>query len=330
MARIREALRQADSKRGALGETALPPHPYQPDDDETIGSPADEEIPFIEVGGTRKPMEASASVLAAAASTTSKDQARQDKPTTGASGLASLQTAPSGQEVKLFSLVFRPVPREFLPSRPVEERFAPELVAFHHPHHPIGAQYRQVAEGIEATLPAGQSHVLLFTAPAPRTGTTTVLVNLAITRARQGQSRVVMVDANVRRPGIAGYLGLPLTPGLAEVLRGNAALRRVTRETGQPNLHVLAAGQAVAGSHLLIASASMRAVLRRLRARFDWVLVDAPCWDGRPEVVALGSACDAVYLVLPQAKADSPEVEDLLQLIPQQGSRLRGCILLQG
>ncbi len=329
MARIREALQQANSKRGELGETVLPPHPYQPDEDEPIAPQADEEIPFIEVGGTIKPMEASASVLAQAAGNVAKDLPRQDKPMPAVAQARSLGAVPSGAEVKLFGLAFRPVPGEEFPLAPAEERLAPELVAFHQPSHAISEQYRTVVAGMASQLPAGQSHILLFTAPAPRTGTTTVLVNLAITRARQGRGRVVMVDANLRRPGLAGSLGLPVMPGLGEVLRGSASLQRVTRETGQPNLHVLAAGPSADGGHLLIASASMRAVLRQLRSRFDWVLVDAPCWDGRAEVVALGSACDAVYLVLPQAKADSPEMEDLLQLVPQQGSRLRGCIFLQ-
>ena len=71
----------------------------------------------------------------------------------------------------------------------------------------------------------------------------------------------------------------------------------------------------------------MRSVLRHLRDRFDLVLVDAAPWDGRPEVVTLGSFCDAVYLVLRQNDAETPLVQELRQLIPQQGSRLRGCIL---
>jgi Mrp family chromosome partitioning ATPase len=71
----------------------------------------------------------------------------------------------------------------------------------------------------------------------------------------------------------------------------------------------------------------MRAVLGHLRGRFDLVLVDAMPWDGRPDVVALGACCDAVYLVVRQEDAPKPEVADLFQIIPQQGSRLCGCIL---
>ena len=59
-----------------------------------------------------------------------------------------------------------------------------------------------------------------------------------------------------------------------------------------------------------------------MRQRFDLALVDGPRWDGRPEVVALGCACDAVYLCLPEAEQDTPETVELLQVIPEQGA---GC-----
>ena len=65
----------------------------------------------------------------------------------------------------------------------------------------------------------------------------------------------------------------------------------------------------------------------RLGERGDLVLGDGPSWDGRSEVVLLGTACDAVYLVLPDSEAESPEAEALCQLIPEQGGRLAGCIL---
>ncbi|HMC64768.1 MAG TPA: hypothetical protein VKI65_07500, partial [Gemmataceae bacterium] len=95
----------------------------------------------------------------------------------------------------------------------------------------------------------------------------------------------------------------------------------------QVNLHVLAAGEPGPADDELLSGDRIRSVLRQLREGFDLVLVDAPWWDGRPQIVALGSACDAVYLILPEAKAESPELDSLAKEIPQHGSRLCGCIL---
>jgi non-specific protein-tyrosine kinase len=184
-------------------------------------------------------------------------------------------------------------------------------------------------DAVARQLPANHSQVLLFTAAAPGTDATTVLLNLAITRAKHGQGGVVLVDADLRRSAVAERLGLPPAPGLADVLAGTVPLHRALRETGQANLHALMAGKALETSHRLLAGESMRAIFRYLRGRFEWVLVDAPRWDGRPEVVALGAACDAVYLVLPEAQADTPQVEELVHLVADQGSCLRGCVLIK-
>jgi Mrp family chromosome partitioning ATPase len=310
MARMREALRQADGKRARLPATVFAPRAYHPDEPLAAVTPTEEEIPFIEVGGVHTPLEASPTVLAVALPTQSP------VPVPRKPGLPT-------------HVVFQALPQAAPPLGPVQERFVPELIAWHQPDHPLSEQYRGLVAALEAQLPARQPQVLLFTAATPQTGTTLVLLNLAVTRARQGSTRIVLVDANLHRPGLASRLGLPAAPGLADVLAGSASLQRVVQPSGLNNLAVLTAGRAADGSGLLLASEAMRSVLRHLRERYDWVLVDAPCWDGRPEVVALGSACDAVYLVLPHNQADTPAISDLLHLIPQQGSRLRGCVLLQ-
>jgi Mrp family chromosome partitioning ATPase len=209
------------------------------------------------------------------------------------------------------------------------DRFAPELIAFHEPDHPVSEQYRALLAGIEAQLPAGWPQVLLITAPAPRAGTTTVLLNLALTRSLEKGARVAAVDANLTRPAIADRLGLPVAPGLREILQGSISPQRALRQTGLNSFCALTAGQTSDADSTLLGGDPMRALVRYLRGRFDVVFVDAPCWDGHPELVALASLCDAVYLVLPQTASELPEVKDLVQMIPQQGGRLRGCIFTQ-
>ena len=182
---------------------------------------------------------------------------------------------------------------------------------------------------LTAQLPAVRIQVLLFTAPTPEVGTTTVLLNVAISCARQGQHRVAVLDANCHRPALAARLGLPTVPGLREVLAGTISLARALQETGQDNLLALTAGDVAAASDCRFSREAVRSVLKQLRDRFELVLVDAPCWNSHPDLIALGAACDAVYLVLEAAQAEKPETAQLLQVIPHQGSQLRGCILTQ-
>jgi Mrp family chromosome partitioning ATPase len=202
------------------------------------------------------------------------------------------------------------------------------LIAFHQPEHPVSHQYRSLVANLAGQEPDTQIQVLLFTALSPRVGTTTVLLNVAITAARE-EARVAVVDANLRHPALAKLLGLPPAPGLREILNGTASLRSAIQETGQPNLFAMSAGADDPDEANHSSASIMRAVLHQLRDRFELVLVDAPCWESQPELIALGPVCDAVYLVLDQAQAGSAEARALYQMIPQQGGRLAGCILAQ-
>jgi Mrp family chromosome partitioning ATPase len=208
-----------------------------------------------------------------------------------------------------------------------QARFAPELLAYHAPGHPVSGQYRELLTALLTASPGVRHQVLLFTPALSEADCATVLLNVAISAARQGRRRVVVVDANLRHPEGAARLGLPEVPGLREVLAGAATLEQALQETDQVNLLALTAGAAGAGGGVRFVAETMRSLLRQLRQRFDLVLVNGPRWDGRPDVTVLGAACDAVYLVLSEQEAETPEVDDLLQVIPEQGARLAGCIL---
>jgi Mrp family chromosome partitioning ATPase len=208
-------------------------------------------------------------------------------------------------------------------------RFAPQLVAFHDPHHPVSDQYRALLTEMLAPLHGEGSQILLFAGPTSGTGITTVLLNLAITQANESQKRVLVVDVNLRRPAIAERLGLAEIPGLRDVLARTIFLRRAIKETGIPNLFALTAGESSTPYRDWPAVDALRGTLHQLRNHFDWILVDAPSWDGGPEMVSLSSACDAVFLVLRSYEVDGPAVKDLCRLIPHLGTQLGGYILAE-
>jgi Mrp family chromosome partitioning ATPase len=209
---------------------------------------------------------------------------------------------------------------------PLPQRLASDVVAFHRPDEPEAAHYRQLAVALAAQLPSDEHQVLLMTAATVTTVTATLALNLGVVRARLRRAPLVLVDANIGQPLLADKLGLPPGPGLREVLAGRVSLQRAVQETGIEDLHVLTAGKTVEEGTGLLAGEAMRSILRHLRLRYDWVLLAAPHWDGRPDLVALGGACDATYLVVTADEAQKPEIQELAQIMPQQGIQLRGCI----
>jgi len=334
-----EALKQADNQRFAADSerSKKPEPPRGPDSAQAGACPVENEeqiadIPYIEVG-PRHSMEASPDVM------NSQPQSRRqpapepkadDEACRCQAEAASLAPPPSPSAAA-------EEPVSTMPRRPA--RLALELISYHRPNHPISLHYRKLAENLLA--PAPSSQVLLFTSALTEAGTTTVLLNLAISAVRQGglgKRRVVVVDGNLRRPAMADRLGLKQGPGLREVLAGSSALEPALQETDQINLWALPAGHAErrpgagrtaswpeVGPRFL--AETMRSLFRQLRQHFDLILVDGPRWDGQADVVLLGAACDSVYLVVPEDETESPQVEELYQLIPEQGGQLAGCIV---
>jgi Mrp family chromosome partitioning ATPase len=221
----------------------------------------------------------------------------------------------------LFTVRFRPVVAGALPGR----GFGPELIAFHDPDHPISEQYRLLLGEVALQLPGGPPRVLLLTGATAEAGTTTVLLNLAVTLARTDALRVTVIDANVARPAVAERLGLSPGPGLCEVLGGRTPLPWAVQNTRLPNLRALVAGRATVPA----AETAFPPVVERLRTESDWVLIDGPTSTRPADAAPLADCCDAVYLVLRQPDAETPAALELQQGLLETTGRLKGCILTQ-
>jgi Mrp family chromosome partitioning ATPase len=261
----------------------------------------EEEIPYIEVGGRQAPIEASPAVLAATPVRLGKSPQLQ-----------RLRVPPA--EVRGVS--FRP-----LPAGPA--RFAPELVAFHQPEHAVSRQYQALAATLAEQGSQGQAHRLLFTAAAAGVGATTVVLNLAITLARQGQ-RVVVVDAQHDRPAVAERLGLPPCPGLDDVLAGVLPLAKALQPTGQEGLLAVTAGRGPGTAGSRRTGDALRRLARQLRDQDGIVLLDGPAPDG-DDLRPLAAECDAAYLI--SADGRDAAADALLRSLPRDGVPLRGHIL---
>src|SRR5260370_1358731 len=225
----------------------------------------------------------------------------------------------------------RPMTISFRPAVPVEKpvsrpRLAPELIAYHCPEDPASARYAELLATLTGAS-TGSAAAFLFTSALFDAGTTTVLLNLAITATQQGRRRVIAVDANTSRPGLAARLGITDRPGLCDVLNGTATLDDAIQETEQINLFALTAGSRPSEGGPRLVARTMRSLVRELRRRVGLVLLDGPRWDGQPDVVAAGLACDAVYVVMPEAEAESPQTDQLMRVVAEHGVRLGGCVL---
>ncbi|MFN4260576.1 MAG: CpsD/CapB family tyrosine-protein kinase [Gemmataceae bacterium] len=318
MGKVLETLNQMEVKRGGETRASQNLRPFQPEPEEG-GEMDQDDIPFIEVGGPRP-----IGVTPRGGHQGASEPPRETEAVVSTPRFQPLVHHAAALQSPHVKLSFRPMPEAAPPAR-----LAPELIVYHLPDHPISRQYHLLKSSLVAHQPAAPAQVLLFTAATPDIGTTTVLLNLALTFAQRDAVRVVVVDANWERPAVAQRLGLAAAPGLYEILTWKATLEQALRETPQPNLSALPAGEPIPETDGRFLAEALRCVIRHLRERFDLILLDAPCWHDQPELLALSTVCDAVYLVLRPADADCPPILDLQRQLPQRGVPLKGLVLTQ-
>jgi capsular exopolysaccharide synthesis family protein len=148
--------------------------------------------------------------------------------------------------------------------------------AFVDPSSPSSEAFRTLRLALQLRGQEREHSVLLFTSAEPGVGKSTTAANFAVVSAL-GQARVLLIDADLRKPVQHEIFGLPREPGLVELLATGEQLSKLAQPiAGLGDLWVLTAGRTIARSGDLAASERMRALLADAAAQFDVVAIDSP------------------------------------------------------
>jgi capsular exopolysaccharide synthesis family protein len=169
---------------------------------------------------------------------------------------------------------FLPAPGAILEAETYEPISA-EAISLTHPRSTAAEQYRVLRYRMEILAKSGIK-ALAFTSAQSGEGKTTTAVNAALALGRGGRNKVVLVDADLRRPGVHKMLGLRPREGLCDVVAGRATLGGCLWRFGQDELYVLPAGNVPDDLGTTLYSARLGEVLGELKSRFDFVVLDCP------------------------------------------------------
>ena len=175
--------------------------------------------------------------------------------------------------------------------------YKPELVSFLQPLSPAAESYRALLTSIllSRSTPPG---VIMMTSALPSEGKTTVSMNTAIALARLGR-RVLLVDADLRRPSVHRAMQLTSTVGLTALLRASAPFEEaVIRCSELPNLFILTAGQVSLPEDTELLVARFKNLLDGWRGQFDHIIVDTPPVLPLTDAVRMSVEADSVILVV--------------------------------
>ena len=171
-----------------------------------------------------------------------------------------------------------------------------ELATRQAPQSLVAEAFRQVRANLVFSGPAESQRVLLVTSPGPGAGKTATTINLAVTLT-QGNQRVLLVDANFRRPAIRGAFPGTRPEGLSNVLVGQAKLADVITRANIPNLDVLTSGPMPPNPAELLGSTYMKEMIEQAKARYDRVLFDGPPILLISDGLVLATQVDGVIVV---------------------------------
>jgi capsular exopolysaccharide synthesis family protein len=204
------------------------------------------------------------------------------------------------------------------------------------PTHPLIVQsspqshrseaFRRLRTNLQFLDIADQPKTIVVTSSLPGEGKTTTAINLAITLADAG-SRVALVDADLRRPSIAEYMGLEGEVGLTTVLIGQATTQDAIQPWGNGGLHVLPSGQIPPNPSELLGSRSMANLLEQLVGQYDIVLIDTPPLLPVTDAAILAKITGGALLVVGADRLHRQQLADGLGSLEDVGARVLGVVL---
>jgi len=202
-----------------------------------------------------------------------------------------------------------------------------ELVTQWRPQSQMAEAYRALRTSLLLTSLGAPPKVILVTSALPQEGKTTTSINTAIVLAQKG-TRVLLIDADLRRPTIHKTLGMGPKTGLSNVLTGNATLQQtMVRSTILPSLWVLPAGTPPPNPAELLASTHMRDVLAELREQYDHIVVDTPPTLSVTDAVVMSTRADAVVLVIRCGQTTKQALRRARDILAQVNARVSGVLL---
>jgi capsular exopolysaccharide synthesis family protein len=236
------------------------------------------------------------------------------------SGLAPLGMIPLGSK----SAREGPNPKRLVIASSKE---AVELVTQVRPQSQMAESYRALRTSLLLSSLGSPPKVIMVTSALPQEGKTTTSINCAVVLA-QKNVRVLLIDADLRRPSIHKTLGMGPRSGLSNVLTGSTTLEQaITRTAILPNLYVLPAGTPPPNPAELLASTNMRDVLEQLRGEYDHIVVDTPPSLSVTDAVVLSPRADAVVLVIRSGKTTKQALRRSRDILAQVNAKVVGVLL---
>ncbi|WP_210509036.1 polysaccharide biosynthesis tyrosine autokinase [Naasia sp. SYSU D00057] len=200
----------------------------------------------------------------------------------------------------------------------------PHLVILAEPNGRAAEDYRRLCTNLEFAGVDRRVRSMTVTSALPGDGKTTTALNVAGAIAERGH-RVLLVDADLRRPAVAAYVNIEGSVGLTNVLLGGVSAEDAIQQVG--TFDVLPSGTTPPNVTQVLSSESMARLFAELQARYDYVVVDSPPVLAVPDALTIAHLTDGALIVARQKVTRSKQLAEAAQSLTFVGANVLGVVL---
>jgi len=201
------------------------------------------------------------------------------------------------------------------------------LITYSRPRSQAAESFRAFRTSIVLSGSGAPQKVILVTSAWPREGKTTVSANLALVMAQRG-GRVLLIDADFRKPGLEQIFGIAPQAGLSSLIAGAAPMEEVIVASPQsPNLSIVPSGPMPPQPAELLGSQTMKEYLAQWRNEFDHIIIDTPACLSVTDAVLLSPEADQVILVARSGQTTKAALRRACDVLQQVNANVMGVVL---
>ncbi|EHU3414923.1 polysaccharide biosynthesis tyrosine autokinase [Acinetobacter baumannii] len=185
---------------------------------------------------------------------------------------------------------------------------------------------RSIRTAIHFALANAKNNIIMIAGPSPEVGKSFISTNLATIFA-QGDKRVLLIDADMRRGYMHKYFDVDVKPGLSELLSGQTDLQKVLHKTQVANLDVITRGKSPTNPSEILSSNQFKELLEQLQSQYDHIIIDTPPVLAVTDGIIISQYTGVNLIVARYAKSQMKELELTVNRFEQAGVKVNGFIL---
>ncbi|MEI4770533.1 CpsD/CapB family tyrosine-protein kinase [Psychrobacillus sp. FJAT-51614] len=201
-----------------------------------------------------------------------------------------------------------------------------KLVTITDPKSIVSEQFRTLRANINFAMKGKEMGTLIFTSASMGEGKSTVAANVAISFAQEGK-KVLLVDADLRKPTIHYTFNTLISPGLTNRLMSQWKFEYIVKNSGIVGLSLITCGPIPSNPAELLGSTSMDLFIEEMKSKYDIVIFDAPPVLSVADAQILSNKCDGTILVISSGATDKGNVVKAKEALQASNANIIGTIL---